>query len=506
MAQTPNKNYALQVTGTNVGTWGTVLNNNVFSIVDANLGGTLAINVGGSANINLTASQAEDLIHNLTGVLLGNIQYIFPAQGGFYAINNQTTGAFTITVNVVGGSGGVIVPQGTAATVYIDATVPAVYGLGGTQGFYVGGPVTGTANALIVATTTPATFTRIPGTLLSFFPTSPNTGSATLTTPDGLTGTIQKVTPTGLVNLAGEEMAPTIPVIALWNGSVWIDLEAVYFGTAQKISTNQSLGFTALFNSYIASAPVFLTISRTATTLPPYWWIEGNALGGSITIVPDSHDSINVNGVTLAAGVSYVVPQGGTFKLSTDSNGNLYILFISAGGVTSVNVSGGTTGITASGGPITSSGTITLAGTLIPANGGTGLSSVGASGNVLTSNGTTWSSSTLPTATNSVLGVVKPDGTSITISSGIISAGVGIMTPLAVGSIIWAAYNSASAVTAGNTVAAATLNPQEFINTSGNIPLGATGDSLSGTWLALQSHGTNAGATLTRLGLFQRTA
>lgn len=45
------------------------------------------------------------------------------------------------------------------------------------------------------------------------------------------------------------------------------------------------------------------------------------------------------------------------------------------GTVTSVALSGGTTGITVSGSPITTSGTITLAGTLIAANGGTGFSS-----------------------------------------------------------------------------------------------------------------------------------
>lgn len=45
------------------------------------------------------------------------------------------------------------------------------------------------------------------------------------------------------------------------------------------------------------------------------------------------------------------------------------------GTVTSVDVSGGTTGLTYSGGPITSSGTITMAGTLITSNGGTGLDS-----------------------------------------------------------------------------------------------------------------------------------
>lgn len=43
-----------------------------------------------------------------------------------------------------------------------------------------------------------------------------------------------------------------------------------------------------------------------------------------------------------------------------------------SGSVTSVAVSGGTTGLTTSGGPITTSGTITLGGTLAVANGGTG--------------------------------------------------------------------------------------------------------------------------------------
>jgi hypothetical protein len=45
-----------------------------------------------------------------------------------------------------------------------------------------------------------------------------------------------------------------------------------------------------------------------------------------------------------------------------------------SGTVTSVDVSGGTTGLTTSGGPITTSGTITLAGILNIANGGTGAS------------------------------------------------------------------------------------------------------------------------------------
>ena len=59
----------------------------------------------------------------------------------------------------------------------------------------------------------------------------------------------------------------------------------------------------------------------------------------------------------------------------TNGSGAITVAFSGpgAGSVTSVDVSGGTTGLTTSGGPITGSGTVTLAGTLAVANGGTGV-------------------------------------------------------------------------------------------------------------------------------------
>ncbi|TXH11921.1 MAG: hypothetical protein E6R03_13875, partial [Hyphomicrobiaceae bacterium] len=58
-----------------------------------------------------------------------------------------------------------------------------------------------------------------------------------------------------------------------------------------------------------------------------------------------------------------------------------------SGTVTSVNASGGTTGLSFSGGPITTSGTLTLGGGLVVANGGTGASTLTTNG-VLYGNGT----------------------------------------------------------------------------------------------------------------------
>ena len=96
------------------------------------------------------------------------------------------------------------------------------------------------------------------------------------------------------------------------------------------------------------------------------------------------------------------------------------------GGVTSVNVSGGTTGLTTSGGPITSSGTITLGGVLAVASGGTGattaaaaLTSLGAypasNPNNYTSNGGTVTSVSVTTA-NGVSGTVSNPTTTPAIS------------------------------------------------------------------------------------------
>lgn len=87
--------------------------------------------------------------------------------------------------------------------------------------------------------------------------------------------------------------------------------------------------------------------------------------------------------------------------LSTDGVTIFWAAISGSGTVTSVAASGGTTGLSFSGSPITTSGTLTLAGTLAITNGGTGATTASAaltnllppqagnSGKALTTNGTT---------------------------------------------------------------------------------------------------------------------
>lgn len=100
--------------------------------------------------------------------------------------------------------------------------------------------------------------------------------------------------------------------------------------------------------------PIQLYRTSTATTAPT----AGNLAAGEL--------AINLTDEKL-----YFKNAAGTVKLLASNSG-------SEGSVTSVAVSGGTTGLTTSGGPITGSGTITLGGTLAIANGGTGATTAGA--------------------------------------------------------------------------------------------------------------------------------
>lgn len=122
MPTTTNKAWVLPVVGASYNTWGTLLNA-VFTEQDLNLGGLASVNVAGNSNVTATSDDAECLVQRLTGALTGNISYLMPARGSLYIIDNQTTGAFSVTVKTVaGGSVGIVVAQDAQATLWSDGT------------------------------------------------------------------------------------------------------------------------------------------------------------------------------------------------------------------------------------------------------------------------------------------------------------------------------------------------------------------------------------------------
>lgn len=122
---TPNKKYELQATGDNDGTWGIVLDS-LFTQMDLNQGGRLTVAVAG-IDITLTSDDTQNVFLNLSGTLSANIVLNFPAtQGGWFLINNGTTGAYTIQVKPTGGSG-VYITQNAVSMVFINPTAAAAF-------------------------------------------------------------------------------------------------------------------------------------------------------------------------------------------------------------------------------------------------------------------------------------------------------------------------------------------------------------------------------------------
>lgn len=104
----------------------------------------------------------------------------------------------------------------------------------------------------------------------------------------------------------------------------------------------------------------------------------------SVAITGGTADGLTVGAVTPAAATVTTLRVNSTVSLAGDTGSSGQVLTSNGGSaptwenipgtgtVTSIDVSGGTTGLSTSGGPVTGAGTITLAGTLAVANGGTG--------------------------------------------------------------------------------------------------------------------------------------
>ena len=156
-----------------------------------------------------------------------------------------------------------------------------------------------------------------------------------------------------------------------------------------------------------SAAPVWRTITGGTTGLNFGLSSANWVLSGTLAINSGGTGATTVTTARVNLLPNYTGNAGKVLALNAGATDLEWLSVSGAGTVTSVAVSGGTTGLTTSGGPITSAGTITFAGTLITSNGGTGLASytagdlpyyasgtalsklpVGANGFLLASNGT----------------------------------------------------------------------------------------------------------------------
>lgn len=207
---------------------------------------------------------------------------------------------------------------------------------------------------------------------------------------------------TGLT-LSGTQFSLTIPVTTPNGGTgltTYTTGDLLYYATG-----------TALSKLAISTSSYLLTSSGSA----PQWSDPAGVTVGSATSATSATTATNVAGgaankivYNTAAGVTNFIDAPVTTGHYLKWNGSAFVWDVAGTGtVTSIDVSGGTTGLTTSGGPVTTSGTITLGGTLAATHGGTGITGygvgdlvyantttsldrlpIGVSSRILTSNGT----------------------------------------------------------------------------------------------------------------------
>ena len=124
------------------------------------------IDVPGSGVYTLTGSELNRVSYRFTGALTGNRSVVVPATVQQYWVDNQTTGAYTLTISPSGGGAGFNVGQGERVILYCDGTdvlnastqgisVPLTISEGGTDSTTAGGALInlgGTATGISIFT------------------------------------------------------------------------------------------------------------------------------------------------------------------------------------------------------------------------------------------------------------------------------------------------------------------------------------------------------------------
>lgn len=360
------------VTGTQPGVWGDDVNRGITDYLDIAIAGTNTIST--DTDVTLTKTQGDNAGSNISATTAQYMQLFFngartairnvvaPATSKIYVVNNSTTGGFAVIVKT-GVSVGVSIANGEKAVIaydgsdYVKISSSLISGLTGILPVANGGTGVSTLTGVVYGNGTSAMSAASAAQIVAAIGATPVANA------------------TNVANLSGGAANQIV-----YQSGAGVSAFATAPSTAGLV-----LGWTGTAFNWV-SAPA----ATSATNL---------AGGGAYTVVYQS-----------SAGTTAYLTNGTSGQVLTANTGGAPTWSAVSASVTSFETS--LSGLTPS---TSTTGAVTLAGTLGVSSGGTGLSTLTANnvilgngtstptfvapstaGNVLTSNGTTWQSVAAP--------------------------------------------------------------------------------------------------------------
>lgn len=346
-----------QGAGENSNTWGTTLNNAVFDLIDAAADGVESYTLSGSktlTSVNYAADEARMRVQNITGGTGGTVT--IPTVQKNYIFRNGSSGNVTVS----NGTNSVVIPSGNVEQIFTDGT--NIYR---TARLDLGSDLlttTGTPTETGHLTTKTYVDQQIAAAVLDPLGGLGAGVGTFLATPSSanLAAAVTDETGSGALVFANSPtlVSPALGTPASGNLS---NCTALPVGSVTGLGTGVAAWLTSPTSANLAAA-----VTGETGTAGGLVFSVSPAFTGTPT-APTATAGTNTTQIATTAFVTAAVSAAG------------------GGSVTSVQASGGTTGLSFSGGPITSSGTLTLSGTLAVANGGTGTTTSTGTGSVVLS-------------------------------------------------------------------------------------------------------------------------